>query len=129
MNNPLVSIIIPNYNHSLFWDERIQSVLNQTYQNFELINTTKSLIYRGISQTEHRIVFDYLVKYGYLEHSLIWKEKVRCLSRYIGTRYESRAIRRKIWNVWDKYRIWRTCLFLHGIISEIFNNRTKKAQG
>ena len=37
MNNPLVSIIIPNYNHSLFLDERIQSVLNQTYQNFELI--------------------------------------------------------------------------------------------
>ena len=37
MNNPLVSIIIPNYNHSLFLDERILSVLNQTYQNFELI--------------------------------------------------------------------------------------------
>ena len=37
MNNPLVSVIIPNYNHSKFLDERIQSVLNQTYQNFELI--------------------------------------------------------------------------------------------
>jgi len=37
MNNPLVSVIIPNYNHARFLDERIQSILNQTYQNFELI--------------------------------------------------------------------------------------------
>lgn len=36
-NYPLVSVIIPNYNHAKFLDERIQSVLNQTYQNFELI--------------------------------------------------------------------------------------------
>ncbi len=37
MKTPLVSVIIPNYNHARFLDERIQSVLNQTYQNFELI--------------------------------------------------------------------------------------------
>ena len=37
MNTPLVSVIIPNYNHARYLDERIQSVLNQTYQNFELI--------------------------------------------------------------------------------------------
>lgn len=37
MNNPLVSVIIPNYNHEKFLDERIQSVLNQTYQDFEII--------------------------------------------------------------------------------------------
>lgn len=36
-NKPLVSVIIPNYNHARFLDERIQSVLNQTYQNFEVI--------------------------------------------------------------------------------------------
>lgn len=33
----MVSIIIPNYNHAQYLDERIQSVLNQTYQNFEVI--------------------------------------------------------------------------------------------
>lgn len=37
MNNPLVSVIIPNYCHSRFLDERIESILHQTYQNFEII--------------------------------------------------------------------------------------------
>lgn len=32
-----VSILIPNYNHALFLKQRIESVLNQTYQDFELI--------------------------------------------------------------------------------------------
>ena len=34
---PIVSVIIPNYNHAHYLDERIQSVLNQTYQNLEVI--------------------------------------------------------------------------------------------
>lgn len=33
----LVSVIIPNYNHAPYLPERIESVLGQTYQNFELI--------------------------------------------------------------------------------------------
>ena len=37
MSHQLVSVIIPNYNHARYLDERIQSVLSQTYQNFELI--------------------------------------------------------------------------------------------
>ena len=32
-----VSVIIPNYNHASYLDERLQSVLGQTYQNFEVI--------------------------------------------------------------------------------------------
>lgn len=35
--NCVVSVIVPNYCHSKYLDERIQSILNQTYQNFELI--------------------------------------------------------------------------------------------
>ncbi|MFT3932729.1 MAG: glycosyltransferase [Chitinophagaceae bacterium] len=35
--NPKVSVIIPNYNHAKFLDQRIDSVLKQTYQNFEII--------------------------------------------------------------------------------------------
>lgn len=34
---PLVSIMIPNYNHSKYLDECIQSALNQTYKNIEIV--------------------------------------------------------------------------------------------
>lgn len=33
----LVSVIVPNYNHDSFLKKRIDSILNQTFQNFELI--------------------------------------------------------------------------------------------
>ncbi|WP_254964469.1 MULTISPECIES: glycosyltransferase family 2 protein [unclassified Cyanobium] len=35
--SPLVSIIVPNYNHAAFLGERLRSILSQTFQNFELI--------------------------------------------------------------------------------------------
>lgn len=37
MKTPKISIIIPNYNHALFLQQRLESVFNQTYQNFEVI--------------------------------------------------------------------------------------------
>lgn len=37
MQNILVSVVIPNYCHACYLDQRIQSVLSQTYQNFEVI--------------------------------------------------------------------------------------------
>ena len=37
MKHPLVSVIVPNYNHAPFLDERINSILNQSYDNYELI--------------------------------------------------------------------------------------------
>ena len=36
-NSTAVSIIVPNYNHAAYLTERIESILAQTYQNFELI--------------------------------------------------------------------------------------------
>lgn len=34
---PAVSIVVPNYNHAPYLEQRIESILAQTYQNFELI--------------------------------------------------------------------------------------------
>lgn len=36
-NKPLVSVVVPNYNYARFLTGRIESVLNQTFQDFELI--------------------------------------------------------------------------------------------
>ena len=36
-NEPLVSVIIPNYNYAHYLEERMDSVLNQTFQDFEII--------------------------------------------------------------------------------------------
>ena len=37
MFNPLVSVIVPNYNHARYLEQRLDTVFNQTYQNFEVI--------------------------------------------------------------------------------------------
>ena len=36
-NLPKVSVVVPNYNHDRYLPKRISSVLDQTYQNFEVI--------------------------------------------------------------------------------------------
>lgn len=37
INSPLVSIVVPCYNHERFVKDSIQSIINQTYENIELI--------------------------------------------------------------------------------------------
>lgn len=37
MNTPLISIVIPTYNRSLLLERAIKSIINQTYQNWEII--------------------------------------------------------------------------------------------
>ncbi len=35
-NQPKVTVVIPNYNHEAYIEQRVESVLSQTYKNFEL---------------------------------------------------------------------------------------------
>lgn len=37
MSSPVISVIVPNYNHSKYLNQRIDSILSQTYQDFEII--------------------------------------------------------------------------------------------
>lgn len=37
MITPLVSVIVPNYNHARYLEQRLDTVFNQTYQKFEVI--------------------------------------------------------------------------------------------
>ena len=37
MEPPLVSVIVPNYNYAKYLPERMESILNQSYRNFEII--------------------------------------------------------------------------------------------
>ncbi len=36
-NNPLISVIVPNYNHDKYLEQRLECIFNQTYHNFEVI--------------------------------------------------------------------------------------------
>lgn len=60
-----VSVILPNYNHSKFLKQRIDSILNQTFQDFELIilddkspdNSTEVIeTYRGHEKITHIVI-------------------------------------------------------------------------
>lgn len=37
VNTPLISVIVPNYNHEKYLVQRLESIFNQTYSNFEVI--------------------------------------------------------------------------------------------
>lgn len=65
MQHPLVSVIVPNYNYARYLDLRMESILNQSFQDFELIllddaSTDNSIEvlekYRNHPKTTHFIV-------------------------------------------------------------------------
>lgn len=53
-NTPIISVILPIYNAELFLAESIDSILNQTYQNFELI-----LLNDGSTDNSEKICLSY----------------------------------------------------------------------
>src|SRR5579864_5701533 len=64
-NMPAVSVIVPNYNHARFLRRRIDSVLQQTFQDFELIllddcstDDSRSILLSYASDPRVRIEFN-----------------------------------------------------------------------
>jgi glycosyltransferase involved in cell wall biosynthesis len=66
MKNSIVSVIMPAYNHELYIGEAIESVLNQSYTNFEFI-----IVNDGSTDSTERIIKSYedeRIKYIYQEN-------------------------------------------------------------
>lgn len=62
---PLISIVVPNYNHAKFLQKRLNSIINQSYKEFELIllddNSTDNSIeilksYKAHSNVKHLVL-------------------------------------------------------------------------
>ncbi|HVW13936.1 MAG TPA: glycosyltransferase family A protein [Mucilaginibacter sp.] len=59
-DKPLVSVIVPSYNHEKFITKCIESIIKQTYKNFEL-----TVIDDGSKDDSPRILKDLQKKYGF----------------------------------------------------------------
>ena len=85
MINPLFSIVIPTYNREKFIIFAIQSVIDQTFENWELI-----IVDDGSTDNTKEIIQDYLsdtrIKYVYQEN----QEKKCCQKSW------SNGIKRKM---------------------------------
>jgi glycosyltransferase involved in cell wall biosynthesis len=57
MQHPKVSVIVPNYNHGPYLAERLESILNQTYNDLELL-----IIDDASTDDSHRILACYYSK-------------------------------------------------------------------
>ena len=61
--NPLVSVLIANYNYAQYIGEAIEGVLNQTYQNFEIIVCDDGSTDNSLEVIERYAKLDKRVKY------------------------------------------------------------------
>lgn len=68
-NSILISVVMPNYNGHRFVEQAIDSVLNQTYQNFELIVVDDCSNDDSLSLIEHKAQSDNRIRVIALEHN------------------------------------------------------------
>lgn len=69
-NGILISVVMPNYNGYRFVEQAINSVLNQTYQNFELIVVDDCSNDDSLSLIEHKAQSDNRIRVIALEHNV-----------------------------------------------------------
>ena len=88
-NYPLVSILIPNYNYECYLKECLESVLNQTYPNYEVIftdnNSTDNSYYLALSylpKFKEKNIFFSVKRNKYNIGS--YKNSCKCLSESEG---------------------------------------------
>jgi glycosyltransferase involved in cell wall biosynthesis len=60
-SNMRVSVIVPNYNHAEYLKQRIDSILNQTYRDFELI-----ILDDGSTDNSREIIDDYVSRFPFI---------------------------------------------------------------
>ena len=83
-NEPLISVIVPNYNHEPYLKERLESIYNQSYKNFEVI-----LLDDMSSDASVGVLQEYVKKYPDITRLIVnevnsggvfhqWKKGVEC---------------------------------------------------
>jgi len=85
MDKPLVSVIMPAYNAELYIGEAIESVVNQTFRNWELI-----IINDGSTDATEKIILDFerkdkRIKYLFQENGKQGKARNLGITHSIGT--------------------------------------------
>lgn len=76
MNNPLVSILIPVYNTEKYVAEAIESALNQTYKNIEIV-----IVDDGSTDRSWEIIESYREKYPNIIKTFKQENKGACAAR------------------------------------------------
>lgn len=66
---PLITVVMPNYNGHRFVEQAIDSVLNQTYPNFELLVVDDCSKDDSLSLIQHKAQSDKRIKVIALEHN------------------------------------------------------------
>ena len=75
--NILVSIVIPTYNHSIYLNRALKSIINQTYKNWEVIiidnhSTDNTSEVVANFKSERIKYFKIHNKHGLFEKKYIW---------------------------------------------------------
>jgi len=86
INKPLVSAIVPSYNHELYIEECILSIVNQTYKNIELI-----VIDDGSKDSSREILERLQKQYGFIlvfqENQGVSKTMNKAIRQYAHGKY------------------------------------------